>query len=198
MIGYLEGKVRERSSEVVILDVQGVGYEVHVPTSTYYEIEKAGTERPVGLHIYTHLREGGLTLFGFWSRDEKEIFQRLLGVGGVGPRLARAVLSGMSAEDLLGAIASADIAKLSSIPGVGKKTAQRLSLELKDKVADLGPAETPGAPRSPTGDDLVSALVNLGYKEGQAERAARATREENPDAPLPELLRRSLKRLSRA
>ena len=200
MIGYLRGTVLHRGTEEVILDVGGVGYEVHIPVSTYYEIERAGKDAPdavIGLHIYTHLRDDGLSLFGFWSEQEKLLFEKLLGVGGIGPRLARVILSGMPPGDLLDALAAGDIARLSSIPGVGKKTAQRMVLELKDKVADLAVGERT-APPSPADDDLVSALVNLGYKPSQAERAVAATRQDNPDAPFPDLLRRSLKKLSRA
>lgn len=197
MIGFLRGTVHQRRTDSVILDVGGVGYEVHIPVSTYYEIERAGEDAPVELHIFTHLRDDGLSLFGFWTEGEKQLFEKLLGVGGIGPKLARVILSGMAPKDLLDALAAGDIARLSSIPGVGKKTAQRMVLELKDKVAELAVGEPAVAP-VPADDNLVSALVNLGYKESLAERAVAATRRENPDAEFPELLRLSLKKLSRA
>jgi Holliday junction DNA helicase RuvA len=197
LIGLLRGTVHRRRTDSVILDVGGVGYEVHIPVSTYYEIERAGEDATVELHIYTHLRDDGLSLFGFWTEREKLLFERLLGVGGIGPKLARVILSGMAPKDLLDALGAGDIARLSSIPGVGKKTAQRMVLELKDKVADLAVGE-PAAPPAPADDDLVSALVNLGYKPSLAERAVAATRRESPDAEFPELLRLSLKKLSRA
>lgn len=200
MIGFLRGRVHQRSTELVILDVGGVGYEVHIPVSTYYEIERAGEEAPVALHIHTHLRDDGLLLFGFWTVREKRLFQKLLAVGGIGPKLARVILSGMALQDLLAAIAAGDIARLSSIPGVGKKTAQRMALELKDKVADLaeGIEGERAAPPVSADDDLVSALMNLGYKQSLAERAVAATRRDHPDAAFPDSLRLSLKKLSRA
>lgn len=197
MIGFLRGTVHQRRTDSVILDVGGVGYEVHIPVSTYYEIERAGEDATIELHIFTHLRDDGLSLFGFWTEREKQLFEKLLGVGGIGPKLARVILSGMAPKDLLDALGAGDVARLSSIPGVGKKTAQRMVLELKDKVAELAVGE-PAAPPAPVDDDLVSALVNLGYKESLAERAVGATRRENPDAGFPELLRLSLKKLSRA
>jgi holliday junction DNA helicase RuvA len=200
VIGHLRGTVRQRSPDTVILDVGGVGYEVHIPVSTFYEIERAGEDATVSLHIHTHLRDDGLSLFGFWTEREKRLFQKLLGVGGIGPKLARVILSGMAPADLLDAIVAGDIARLSSIPGVGKKTAQRMALELKDKVRELvgeGDGERPAPPGTPE-DDLVSALVNLGYKPSLAARAVSASRREQPDAAFPELLRLSLKKLSRA
>jgi len=197
MIGFLRGTVHQRRTDSVILDVGGVGYEVHIPVSTYYEIERAGEDATIELHIFTHLRDDGLSLFGFWTEREKQLFEKLLGVGGIGPKLARVILSGMAPKDLLDALGAGDVARLSSIPGVGKKTAQRMVLELKDKVAELAVGE-PAAPPAPVDDDLVSALVNLGYKQSLAERAVAATRRENPDAEFPELLRHSLKKLSRA
>lgn len=197
MIGYLRGVVHRKSPEAVILDVGGVGYEVHIPVSTFYEIERAGGETPVGLHIHTHLRDDGLSLYGFWTEQEKRLFVKLLGVGGIGPKLARVILSGMPPKELLAALAAGDAARLSTIPGVGKKTAERMVLELKEKVADLA-ADEPAAPRLAADDDLVSALTNLGYKRPLAERAVASTRREAPDAAFPELLRRSLKKLSRA
>lgn len=199
MIGYLRGTPLRRSPEVVLLDVQGVGYEIHIPVSTFYEIERVGDGAAVGLFIHTHLREDGLTLFGFWTEREKLLFLKLIGVGGIGPRLARVILSGMPPQDLLAALAAGDVVRLSTIPGVGTKTAQRMVLELRDKVGDLTagePAVTTAA--GPADDDLVSALVNLGYKPAQAERVVAETRREHPEAGFPELLRQSLKRLSRA
>lgn len=200
MIGFLRGKLLKRTPEVVLLDVQGVGYEVHIPVSTYYEIEKVDDDALVGLHIHTYLRDDGLSLFGFWTEREKVLFEKLKGVGGIGPRLARVILSGMPPQDLLSALSAGDVVRLSSIPGVGKKTAQRMVLELKDKLADLA-AELPPTPPTATataGDDLVSALVNLGYKPAQVERVVAEVRREHEGAPFPDLLRFSLRRLSRA
>ena len=197
MIGFLTGKVLASSPEVVLLDVGGVGYEVHVPLSTYYEIEKAESGAAVGLHIRTHLRDDALTLFGFWTEREKLVFDHLLGVGGIGPKLARVILSGLSTEDLLAALAAGDIARLSTTPGVGKKTAERMVVELRDKVQTLA-AELSVEPRPSTDDDLVMALVSLGYRKRDAERAALAAQEKAGNAPFHELLRVSLGKLSRA
>jgi Holliday junction DNA helicase RuvA len=198
MIGSLHGQLLQATPERLLLDVQGVGYEVHIPLSTWYEIEKRRDE-PVRLFIHTHMREDGIALFGFWTEREKLLFERLIAVSGIGPRLARVALSGMAPDDLLGAIAAGDVARLSTIPGVGKKTAERMVLELKDKMRELA-AELPGTVAPPPGadQDVVSALVNLGYKASLAERAVGDVRRERPDAAFNELLRASLNRLSRA
>jgi Holliday junction DNA helicase RuvA len=201
MIGYLQGTLLRADPERLLLDVHGVGYEVNVPLSTWYEIEKRRNE-PVRLFIHTHLREDGIALFGFWTEREKALFEKLIGVNGIGPRLARVILSGMPPDDLLGAIARGDLGRLATIPGVGKKTAERMVLELKDKMRELaaelpekaGQAATPAA----ADQDVVSALVNLGYKGAQAERAVADSRRDRPDAAFHELLRASLNRLSRA
>jgi Holliday junction DNA helicase RuvA len=197
MIGYLHGQLLKATPERLLLDVQGVGYEVHVPLSTWYEIEKRRDE-PIRLFIHTHMREDGIALFGFWTEREKLLFERLIAVSGIGPRLARVILSGMAPDDLLGAIAGGDVGRLSTIPGVGKKTAERMVLELKDKMRELA-AELPETPAAiPADQDVVSALVNLGYKSSLAERAVADVRRERPDAAFHELLRSSLHRLSRA
>jgi len=196
MIGYLQGNVLKASTERLLLDVQGVGYEVHIPLSTYYEVEKRGANPQVALYIHTHLREDGIALFGFWTEREKLLFEKLIAVGGIGPRLARVILSGMPPDDLLTAIASGDLGRLGTIPGIGRKTAERMVLELKDKMRELA-AELPE--RVAAADpDVVSALVNLGYKAVQAERAVADARREAPDAAFHDLLRASLHRLSRA
>lgn len=198
MIGSLHGQLLKATPERLLLDVQGVGYEVHIPLSTWYEIEKRRDE-PVRLFIHTHMREDGIALFGFWTEREKLLFERLIAVSGIGPRLARVALSGMAPDDLLGAIAAGDVARLSTIPGVGKKTAERMVLELKDKMRELA-AELPDrVAAAPDADqDVVSALVNLGYKASLAERAVGDVRRERPEAVFNELLRASLNRLSRA
>jgi len=198
VIGFLHGQLLKASPERLLLDVQGVGYEVHVPLSTWYEIEKRRDET-VRLFIHTHMREDGIALFGFWTEREKLLFERLIAVSGIGPRLARVILSGMAPDDLLGAIAAGDVGRLSTIPGVGKKTAERMVLELKDKMRELA-AELPDTVAAAPGadQDVVSALVNLGYKSSLAERAVGEVRRERPDAAFNELLRASLNRLSRA
>jgi Holliday junction DNA helicase RuvA len=201
MIGYLQGTLIRSNPERLLVDVQGVGYEVNIPLSTWYEVEKRREEK-VRLFIHTHMREDGIALFGFWTEREKLIFERLIAVSGIGPRLARVVLSGMAPDDLLAAIASGDLGRLATIPGVGKKTAERMVLELREKMRELAadlPAEktAAGAVAAPD-QDVVSALVNLGYKASQAERAVAEARREKPDAAFNELLRASLNRLSRA
>jgi Holliday junction DNA helicase RuvA len=195
MIGYLEGIPRRSTPERVLLDLHGVGYDVSIPLSTYYEIEKVGGQQPIGLFIHTHMREGAIELFGFWTEREKLLFEKLIAVGGVGPRLARVILSGLPPDVLLGALARGDTARLSTIPGIGKKTAERLVLELKDRVQGLA-AEVPMT-RTSEEDDLVLALVNLGYKRSEAEGALVKAQQANPDAAFHELLRASLQGLSR-
>jgi holliday junction DNA helicase RuvA len=196
MIGHLQGTLLRATPDRLLLDVHGVGYEVHIPLSTYYEIERRGGSDPVRLFIHTQLREDGISLFGFWTEREKLLFEKLIGVGGIGPRLARVILSGMAPDDLLAALAAGDTARLATIPGVGKKTAERMVLELKDKMRELA-AELPQK-TAPADPDVVSALVNLGYKASQAERAVAEARRERPDAAFHDLLRASLNRLSRA
>jgi Holliday junction DNA helicase RuvA len=195
VIGYLQGTVLAASPERVLLDVHGVGYEVQIPLSTWYEIERAGQGGAVRLFIHTHLREDGIALFGFHSQREKLLFEKLIAVSGIGPRLARVVLSGMAADDLLAALAAGDLGRLATIPGIGRKTAERMVLELRDKVRELA-AELP-AREVPAGEEVVSALVNLGYKPAQAERAVAEARRNHPDAPFQDLLRASLSRLAR-
>lgn len=200
MIGYLQGNLLKTGPDRLLLDVQGVGYEVHIPLSTYYEIEKRGAAGRVALYIHTHLREDGIALFGFWTEREKLLFEKLIGVTGIGPRLARVILSGMPSEDLLAALASGDLGRLGTIPGVGKKTAERMILELRDKMRELAAElpDTAAAAAAPADQDVVSALVNLGYKSAQAERAVAEARKDKPDAAFHDLLRASLGRLSRA
>ncbi len=197
MIGFLQGTLLRDDPERLLLDVHGVGYEVNVPLSTWYEIEKRRDET-IRLFIHTHLREDGIALFGFWTEREKALFEKLIGVNGIGPRLARVILSGMAPDDLLGAIAAGDLGRLATIPGIGKKTAERMVLELREKMRELAatlPDQTAAAPADP---DVVSALVNLGYKASLAERAVAEARREKPDSVFNELLRASLNRLSRA
>jgi Holliday junction DNA helicase RuvA len=195
MIGYLQGNLLKATPETVLLDVNGVGYEVLVSLSTLQEIERRAGER-VALYIHTQVREDEIALFGFWTEREKRLFSLLIAVSGIGPRLARSVLSGMPADDLAVALAAGDVGRLATIPGVGKKTAERMVLELREKMRGLV-GELPGT--VPAADqDVVSALVNLGYKAAQAERAVADARRDKPEAEFHELLRASLNRLSRA
>ena len=184
MIASLTGRLARRSADSVVIDVSGVGYLVAVPLTTLQALPEPGGD--VSLHIHTYLREDTVSLFGFVTELEKELFLVLTSVSGIGPKLALSVLSGLSVRDLVSAVTAGDDGKLCSIPGVGKKTAGRICLELKDKVRRLVP-ETQHAPRAvPAGPDIVedaiSALTNLGYKRSQAEEAVRSV-------PHPEGLR---------
>jgi holliday junction DNA helicase RuvA len=198
VIGSLRGRLLELSPEEVLLDVHGVGYRVFVPLTTYYELERLAAGAEVFLHVHTHVREDTLALFGFWSASERQLFAQLLGVSGIGPRLARAILS-MPPAELQRALAAGDVARLATIPGVGKKTAERMVLELRERMAALALAATSEMPAPPLAgeEEVVSALINLGYRRPEAERAVAAVAREQPDGEIAELLRRSLKRLAR-
>jgi len=195
MIGFLRGVVLQKSPQEILLDVSGVGYRVLVPVSTFCRLGEQGAEAQ--LLIHTHVREDQLALYGFATSVELELFEKLIGVSGVGPKVALGVLSGIEADDLVHAIRANDVARLTRVPGVGKKTAERLILELKDKVSSLHTtASEPPAP-SPRRSDLLSALGNLGYSSAEAERAATEALRQQPDAPLGDLLREALRAISR-
>jgi Holliday junction DNA helicase RuvA len=177
MIAFLRGRILDKQPTVLIVDVQGVGYHVNVPLSTYYDVGDEGAE--VALRIYTHVREDALQLFGFLTPLEQQLFERLIGISGIGPKLAIAVLSGIEPADLIGAVSRGDIARLTAIPGVGRKTAERIVLELKDRLAQLVVPASAGGVAPPTSggrlrDDLLSALQNLGYHRPLAEKAVDA------------------------
>jgi Holliday junction DNA helicase RuvA len=197
MIGSLEGTLKRLDATLALVRVGGVGYEVHISLSTYYRIEG----RPdVALEIYTHVREDTLALYGFATADEKFAFEKLISISGIGPTLAQKILSGIDAPDLADAIARGDARKLSSIPGVGKKTAERICLELRDKLVFAGApaAAAPSPARVTIDDDAHSALVNLGYKPALADAAIDAARKElGTDAELPALIRTALRHLTK-
>ncbi len=199
MISHLRGRLLSLTPELAVVDVHGVGYAVSLPLSTYYELQRLPPQTEMSLFIHTHVREDALALYGFWSERERALFERLITVSGVGPRLARAILSGLPAEDLLRALAAGDVARLTRIPGVGKKTAERLVLELREKAAELAaaPAAATATAREPDDEDLLVALVNLGYRRGDAEKALADVRRESTATELPDLLRLALKRLAR-
>lgn len=200
MIALIRGKMVHRSPEYIIVDVNGVGYRLIIPLSTFYNLPDVGSV--VALHIYTCVREDSLNLYGFISIEEKELFEKLIAVSKVGPRLALNLLSGLPPAELENAIAMKDVAKLSSIPGVGLKTAERLVLELKDKVAlkeggVYGKQDiTMSDEESRMMDDVLAALVNLGYKKKDAEKALKSTWEKG-ERNVEVLIRKSLARLSR-
>jgi len=203
VIGLLSGTLLAITPERALVDVGGVGYEVAIPLSTFYELERAqaaGADGKVRLFVHTHVREDQLALYGFATEQEKAIFERLIQVSGIGPRLAQVVLSGMAPEDLIAALAASDLARLTRIPGVGKKTAERMVVELRDKVAALArelPAATAAAAGGGSDEELVAALVNLGYKPAQAQAAVGEARKATPQAAFHELLRLALRRLAR-
>jgi Holliday junction DNA helicase RuvA len=196
MIGQLRGRLTDKRPNQVLVDVGGVGYLVQVPLSTYAALGELHTE--VTLLIHTHVREDALSLYGFLSSREKHFFEMLLSASGVGPSLALKILSGMSVEELVPAIRGGDLARLTKIPGVGRKTAERIVVELKDKLdAVTVEVERPAA-TSPAGieADVVSALINLGYEARAAESAVAEARRENGAGNFEKLLRGSLQSLS--
>ncbi len=195
MIGYLRGVPLALRLDSVLLDVGGVGYAVSIPLSTYYELERAGGGT-VGVYVHTHLREGELALFGFWTEREKLLFERLITVSGVGPRLARGILSGLPADELVAALRAGDPLRLTRIPGIGRRTAERLVVELRERLDDLGD-DVPSTGTIDADRDVVSALSNLGYKPAAAEKAVADLRRENPELTFQELLRLALQRLAR-
>ncbi len=201
MIALLKGRLVEKHPNRLIVDVGGVGYDVQVPLSTFYDLAEPGAE--ITLRVHTHVREDLIALYGFGSVLELDLFERLLAVNGVGPRLGLAALSGIEPADLVRAIRTSDIARLSSIPGIGRKTAERITLELKDKLPAVAPAapDTPVSPTEPGEElqaDVLSALVNLGYQRAAAERAIDAAmRSVEPPVAFERVLRRALQRLSR-
>ena len=197
MIAHLRGVLLEKHPNRVIVDVQGVGYDVHVPLSTFFKMAEPGGE--IALRIHTHVREDALVLYGFGTVLELQLFERLIGVSGIGPKLALAVLSGMEPAELIAAIRSADIGRLTGIPGIGKKTAERIGLELKDKMAAIQTSEPVAAPAASADtlrSDVLSALINLGYHKPLAERAADAALKAAPTGPFEATLKQALRELS--
>ena len=198
MIAQLTGTLTHKSPVFLIVDVNGVGYQVFSSLTTYYRLPKPGDR--VSLRIHTHLREEALKLYGFLQEEELVLFEKLIGISKVGPKLALAILSGMSAQELVAAVMNRDIEKLNGIPGVGRKTAERLTLEMKDKLSDMeiqtaAPQTTSGC--SGVVEDALSALINLGYKKPQAEKAlASLTRNNGKEMSLESLIKESLTILS--
>lgn len=198
MIARITGKITFKSPDYIIVDVNGIGYQVFVPLSTYYELPDIGDS--LELHIYTHVREDALKLYGFLQSEEHNIFEQLISVSSIGPKMALNILSRIRAGDLREAIGKGDILKLNSIPGIGKKTAERMVMELKDKIG----YDYASSPLSLSGNgnnnlaDTLSALINLGYKKGVAERVVRDVWSElGDDASVEELIKESLKVLSK-
>jgi Holliday junction DNA helicase RuvA len=204
MIAVLRGSISEKTPSRVIVDVGGVGYDVLVPLSTFYVLGEPGAA--VTLRIHTHVREDVIALYGFITQLEQELFERLIAVNGVGPKLALAVLSGIEPAELIRAIRGQDVARLTRIPGIGKKTAERIGLELKDRLP-AGPQDVthPGgaAPAASTAadhlrDDLLSALVNLGYQRPVAEKAVEKVLQAQPEARFEAALKGVLRALMKS
>lgn len=194
MIALLTGTIAHKSPDFIVLDVHGVGYRVHIPFSTYYELPEEGGA--VSLHIVTNVKEDAIHLYGFRTIAEKSIFQLLVSVSGVGPKLANGILSNIQPLDLSQALQRGDLVRLAAIPGIGKKTAERLVVELREKITKLAPAAE-GAKALPTApadisDDVASALINLGYKEAVVQKALFGI-ETDPGDTVETLLKRALK-----
>lgn len=200
MIALLSGRIAEKVPSRVIIDINGVGYDVLVPLSTYYVLGDAGA--PISLRVHTHVREDVIALYGFATSLEQSLFERLIGISGIGPKLALAVLSGIEPAELIRAIRAQDVARLTRIPGIGKKTAERIGLELKDRLppalAAAGPAAAPEAPEDQLRGDLISALLNLGYQRSVADKAIDRTLKAEPDAPFEQALRQALRSMMKA
>ena len=198
MIAFLRGRVFEKQPNRVIVDVQGVGYDVIVPLSTYYHVGDAGAD--VSLRVHTHVREEALQLYGFATELERQLFEKLIAISGIGPKLAVALLSGMDAREFLTAVQRADVARLTRIPGIGKKTAERIVLELKDRVAHMGSPIDAGAvadaPADRLREDVLSALQNLGYHRPLAEQAVTSALDDG-HATFEPALKAALKALMR-
>src|SRR5579863_6086600 len=201
MIAQLRGTLGDKRPNQVLVDVGGVGYLVHIPLSTFYAL--GDLHSSVTLLIHTQVREDAISLYGFLSAREKHLFELLISASGVGPVLALKILSGMSVDELVPAIRKSDLPRLTRIPGVGRKTAERIVVELRDKLAAMEAPEPEHGEASggtPLEADVVSALLNLGYDSRVAEKAvkdARASQESGPDASFEALLRASLQQLSR-
>lgn len=197
MIAHLQGRLFEKQPNRIVLDVNGVGYDVFVPLSTFYGLGDSGSE--VRLRIHTHVREDALLLYGFATRLEQDLFERLIAISGIGPKVALSILSGIEPPELVRAIQTSDLARLTAIPGVGKKTAERVVLELKDRLPRTAEAAPVGdeMPTTSARDDLLSALINLGYHRPLAEKVVDASLKRAPGSDFEQLLRQALREIAR-
>ncbi|HMD37290.1 MAG TPA: Holliday junction branch migration protein RuvA [Vicinamibacterales bacterium] len=202
MIAQLRGRILEKHPNRIVVDVSGVGYDVFVPLSTFYGLGEAGMD--VALRIHTHVREDLIALYGFATLLEQELFERLIGIGGIGPKLAMSVLSGIEPLELIRAIERGDVARLTAIPGVGKKTSERIVLELKDRLprpqlaAVIAGDGAGAADHAVLRDDVLSALVNLGYHRPLAERAVATAVKQSPGANFEATLKQALREIANA
>ena len=200
MIAFLRGRILDKQPNRIVVDVNGVGYDLSVPLSTFYGLADVGGE--IALRVHTHVREDALALYGFATRLEQDLFERLIGVSGIGPKVGLAVLSGIEPMDLIRAIERGDLARLTAIPGVGKKTSERIVLELKDRlprveVAAAGDAAAAVEPPLLLRDDLLSALINLGYHRPLAEKAVDAAIKRTPEGDFERTLKQALRELAK-
>jgi Holliday junction DNA helicase RuvA len=195
MIALIRGHLIQKNPGYVLVETNGIGYQLFVSLTTFYDLPES--EQNVVLHAHTHVREDLLQLYGFSTLLEKELFQILIGVSGIGPKLALNILSGITPPELVHSLGSGDMARLISIPGVGRKTAERMILDLREKAQKIQTREAfPGTDRRPPdkmAEDVVSALVNLGYKKGQAEKAVESILRQTPEITLERALKASLR-----
>ncbi|NLN38511.1 MAG: Holliday junction branch migration protein RuvA [Smithella sp.] len=201
MIALLSGKIAYKGISHIVVDAQGVGYRVFIPLTTFYELPEV--DEAVTLHIHTSVRDDAITLFGFYSREERELFQLMISVSGIGPKVAVNILSGISSPELLEAISTGNLAKLVTIPGIGKKMAERLILELREKVIrkmaldKAGAADAGRRGNDEMREDVLSALVNLGYKAAKARGALdKAVSDAGDEPAMDQLLKKALKILA--
>ncbi len=194
MIAHLRGRLIAKHPNQAIVEAGGVGYDVTITIPTFSELAAIGSE--VSLHVHTHVRDDAIALFGFLRTEEKQLFEKLIQVSGIGPKLAVTILSGMAATEMVTAIRGNDVAKLTRIPGIGKKTAERMVLELRDKLESFGAAPVERAV-SPVEEDVISALVNLGYQRPAAERAVTAAAGNGASGDFDKLFRGTLAVLNR-
>lgn len=192
MISYLKGIIIEKKTGNVVLDIHGVGYQAGIPLSTYLKLGEAGEE--ASLYIHTHVTDSSLSLFGFSTRRERELFLKLIGISGIGPKIALNILSGIGVSDLEQAISSSDISRLSLIPGIGKKTAMRIALELQEKLG----IDALDKEYHQSREDLISAMMNMGFKRKEIEKICDSTiKDLGDEADFDQLLRESLRRLAK-
>jgi len=196
MIAHLRGRLLTKHPNQVVVETGGVGYDVTISVPTFSDLPGVGSE--VALHIHTHVREDQIALYGFLRPAEKQLFEKLITVSGIGPKLAITILSGMAADEMVGAIRGNDIARLTRIPGIGKKTAERMVLELRDKLPPVGVSEVPTVPlMTATEEDVLSALVNLGYQRANAERALASAAKNGKGASFEVMFREALAALAK-
>ena len=196
MIAQIRGKLLVKHPNQAVVETGGVGYDVTISVPTFSDLPAVGSE--VALHIHTHVREDVIALYGFLRPSEKLLFEKLITVSGIGPKLAVTILSGMAADEMVGAIRGNDVARLTRIPGIGKKTAERMVLELRDKLPETSPTTAAAVPTlGATEEDVLSALVNLGYQRAAAEKALAAVAKDSTSKSFDQMFRAVLSRLSK-